>query len=70
MSDDGKGINTENPDRVFGLYRRIDSGRKTQGLGLGLAIVKEIAEKHKGEVRAEPGPLGGASISVSFSKEM
>ena len=70
VSDDGKGINTENPDRVFGLYRRIDSGRKIEGLGLGLAIVKEIAEKHKGEVWAEPGPLGGASISVSFSKEM
>ena len=70
VSDDGKGINTENPDRVFGLYRRIDSGRKTHGLGLGLAIVKEIAEKHKGEVKVEPGPLGGASISVSFSKEM
>jgi len=70
VSDDGIGINTENPDRVFGAYRRIESREKTEGLGLGLAIVKEIAGKHKGEVWTEPGTLGGATISVSFSKGM
>ena len=68
VSDDGIGINTENSGKVFGLYKRIESGQKTEGLGLGLAIVKEIAEKHKGEVWAEPGPCRGATISVSFSK--
>jgi light-regulated signal transduction histidine kinase (bacteriophytochrome) len=70
VSDDGIGIRTENTDRVFGQFMRAGSWRKTEGLGLGLAIVKEIAGRHKGEVWAEPGPLGGASISVSFSKGM
>ena len=68
VSDDGMGINTKNPGKVFGRFSRIGSGQKADGLGLGLAIVKEIAGKHNGEVWAEPGPLGGASISVSFSK--
>ncbi len=68
VSDDGIGIKTKNPDKVFGYFRRIGSEQKADGSGLGLAIVKEIAGKHNGEVWAEPGPLGGASISVSFSK--
>ncbi len=68
VSDDGMGINTKNPGKVFGRFSRIGSQQKADGLGLGLAIVKEIAGKHSGEVWAEPGPLGGASISVSFSK--
>ena len=70
VNDDGIGIRTEDPDSIFGPFMRIGSSRKVDGLGLGLAIVKEIAERHKGEVRAEKGPLGGASISVSFSKRM
>lgn len=68
VNDDGMGIRTEDPDSIFGPFMRIGSSRKVDGLGLGLAIVKDIADRHKGEVWAEPGPLGGASISVSFSK--
>ena len=70
VSDDGIGIRTENADTVFGRFMRVGSWRKTEGLGLGLAIVKEIAGRHKGEVWAEAGPLGGTSVSVSFSKGM
>jgi signal transduction histidine kinase len=70
VSDDGVGIRTEHADTVFGRFMRVGSWRKTEGLGLGLAIVKEIAGRHKGEVWAEAGPLGGTSISVSFSKGM
>ena len=68
VNDDGMGIRTEDPDSIFGPFMRIGSSRKVDGLGLGLAIVKEIADRHKGEVWEGRGPLGGASISVSFSK--
>ncbi len=68
VSDDGMGIRTEDPNSIFGPFMRIGSSRKVDGLGLGLAIVKEIADRHKGEAWAERGTLGGASISVSFSK--
>ena len=70
VSDDGVGIRTENPDRVFGPFRRAGVRRETEGLGLGLAIVKEIADRHHGKVWIEPGPLEGASVCVSFSKEI
>jgi K+-sensing histidine kinase KdpD len=68
VSDDGMGIEVKDPDSIFGPFMRIGSSQEVDGLGLGLAIVKEIADQHKGEVWAEPGPLGGVSISVSFSK--
>ena len=69
VSDDGMGIRMKRPDRVFGPFMRMGGLQKTEGLGLGLAIVKELAGKHKGEVWAEKGPLGGASISFSIAKE-
>ena len=68
VSDDGRGINTTNPDKVFGLYKRIEEEGKTEGLGLGLAIVKEIAGRHNGEVWTEPGPLGGPRFPYRFRK--
>ncbi|VBB42890.1 ATPase/histidine kinase/DNA gyrase B/HSP90 domain protein [uncultured Desulfatiglans sp.] len=68
VNDDGIGIKTDNPDKVFGPFTRTWNGQKAEGVGLGLAIVKEIADRHNGEVWIEPGALGGASISVSFPK--
>ena len=69
VSDDGMGIQTKRPDRIFGPFMRVGRFQKTEGLGLGLAIVKELAGKHKGEVWAEKSQLGGASISFSIAKE-
>ena len=69
VSDDGMGIQTKRPDRIFGPFMRVGGFQKSEGLGLGLAIVKELAGKHKGEVWADKSPLGGASISFSIAKE-
>ena len=69
VCDDGIGIRMKRPDRIFGPFMRVRGFQKTEGLGLGLAIVKELACKHKGEVWAEKGPLGGAGISFSIAKE-
>ena len=69
VCDDGIGIRMKRPDRIFGPFMRVGGSQKTEGLGLGLAIVKELACKHKGEVWAEKGPLGGAGISFSIAKE-
>ncbi len=69
VADDGMGIQTKSRDRIFGPFMREGKLQKSEGLGLGLAIVKELVGKHKGEVWAETGPLGGARISFSLAKE-
>ena len=68
VSDEGPGIPEEDLSRVFERFYRVDKSRARDpgGTGLGLAIVKHLIELHKGEVRAENRPEGGARVSVTL----
>lgn len=70
VSDDGVGINKEDPEKVFGPFQRHETSVDVEGIGLGLAIVKEIAEKHGGKAWAEPGPEKGIIFHLSISKHL
>jgi len=70
VCDNGVGINTENPEKLFALFQRHETSKGIAGTGLGLAIVKEIVESHQGEVWAEPGSEQGVSFFVTISKKL
>ncbi len=58
VTDEGRGIPSEQLARLFKKFSRIDDGRSDQriaGEGLGLAICKGIVEAHGGRIRAEGG---------------
>jgi signal transduction histidine kinase len=58
VADSGKGIKSENLERIFErLYQEQNAASSRQGLGLGLAICKELVERHGGRiwVKSEPG---------------
>ena len=42
---------------------------RTKGTGLGLAIVKKIAEDHKGLIKLDNNPDGGAKVTLSFLQQ-
>jgi two-component system OmpR family sensor kinase len=64
--DHGAGIPLEIREKIFQRFWRADSSRNrdTGGSGLGLAIVSSIVAAHKGEVKVDETPGGGATFRV------
>ncbi|HEV7167839.1 MAG TPA: ATP-binding protein [Micrococcaceae bacterium] len=52
VSDQGDGMSSEDQERVFERFYRVDAARSrhTGGTGLGLSIVKHVVSNHGGEV--------------------
>lgn len=66
IRDHGPGISPEDAEQIFQRFYRADFSRHrdTGGSGLGLAIVSGIVGQHKGSVRHEETPGGGATMVV------
>lgn len=64
--DHGPGVAPELAARIFERFVRADlsRGREQGGSGLGLAIVAAIVGSHRGSLRLDPTPGGGATFSV------
>lgn len=60
VSDNGPGFPPDMMARVFEPYVTT----KRHGTGLGLAIVKKIMEEHKGTIKIENLPQGGAMVGL------
>lgn len=66
VDDDGPGIDERLRDRIFEPFDRGGAPALTPGLGLGLAVVRRIVTLHRGRVRAESSPLGGARLVLEL----
>jgi signal transduction histidine kinase len=60
--DDGVGVPEEARARLFTPFFTT----RARGTGLGLVVVRRVAEAHKGTVRFEPTPGGGATFVLSL----
>ncbi|WP_229126421.1 sensor histidine kinase [Halapricum desulfuricans] len=60
VADDGRGIDADDPDRIF------ESGYSTSadGTGFGLTVVSRIAESHGWTVTATESESGGARFEI------
>lgn len=66
--DHGEGIPPQLRDKIFQRLFRADTSRarETGGSGLGLAIVDTIVRRHKGTIRVEETPGGGATFRLAL----
>jgi len=64
FSDNGIGFMQEYADKMFELFRRLESGPRYSGTGIGLAICKKIVVNHGGRIRARGIPGEGASFDI------
>jgi two-component system sensor histidine kinase SenX3 len=66
VADQGIGIPSDEIQRIFERFYRVDKARSraTGGTGLGLAIVRHVAENHGGRVEVESELGGGSTFTL------
>ena len=64
IEDDGKGLPTDQRDRLTEPYVTT----RDKGTGLGLAIVKKIMEEHGGSLELQDRSPRGARVALWFLK--
>ena len=68
ISDNGIGFKQEYSDKIFLLFKRLETDPKYAGTGLGLAICSRIVENHKGFIKVKAKPNEGAKFYVFIPK--
>ncbi|MEL6323503.1 MAG: stimulus-sensing domain-containing protein [Pseudomonadota bacterium] len=68
IDDDGPGVPEDKLDKIFERFYtdRPDGAAFGNNSGLGLSIVRQIITTHRGKVRAENRPTGGARFVVEL----
>ena len=68
VQDFGQGIASEDLDRIFDRFYRVDKARVHQpgGNGLGLSIVKKMVAAYGGQVQVESALGSGSSFRLRF----
>lgn len=71
IKDNGRGIEKDQFNKIFGLFRKAHQDRNIEGSGAGLAIVTSVMEQHRGKVWidwSEPGI--GTIIKFTIKKKL
>jgi signal transduction histidine kinase/CHASE3 domain sensor protein len=68
VEDNGIGFKQEYSEKIFLLFKRLETDPKYAGTGLGLAICNRIVENHKGFIKVTAEPQIGAKFYIFIPK--
>ncbi|BCX47922.1 sensor histidine kinase [Haloferula helveola] len=66
FDDNGRGIDPDDRERVFGAGYRSDDSSDRDGHGMGLAFCRRILDEHGWKISAAESPLGGSRLTISL----
>lgn len=69
VSNDGAAMKKEDCEAIFRPFQRAGASG-IPGTGLGLNIVREIAQRHGGAVKAEPGRCRGVVFRITIARAL
>lgn len=65
VEDNGIGIEPEQREKVFQVFKRLNPGEDYPGVGMGLSLCRKIVENHNGHIWAE-STLKGRGARICF----
>jgi len=68
ISDDGRGIDPKQQERIFDIFQTVEIQDKIQSTGIGLAIVKKIVNSEGGKVYVKSEVGKGSTFHVIWHK--
>jgi hypothetical protein len=68
ITDNGIGFKQEYSEKIFLLFKRLNTDPKYSGTGLGLAICHRVVDNHKGFIKVIGKPDIGAKFYIFIPK--
>jgi signal transduction histidine kinase len=64
VRDNGRGVDSDQASRIFGMFSR--ANHETDGAGIGLAVCRRIVEAHGGRIWVEAADGGGSAFRFTL----
>lgn len=68
IQDKGIGLDLEQHERMFQMFKKLDPNASDAGVGIGLTLAKKIIERHDGDIWIEGERGEGVSVYFSLTK--